>query len=256
MDIKSLISQASRFVNRNSNHILTILGAAGVVTTAVWTGKATVEATKAIEKYEVTQKYDFATLKEKLMISWPYYVPPVCIGSLTIACIFGANTVNCRRNAAIAGLYSITEKAFDDYKDKVREKIGEKKEEEIRTELIDQKLLENPSDNCYIIETGKGKTLFFDPLTARYFHSDIETVRRVVNDLNNDLFKINWVPLNDFYFALGLEGIEFGEDLGWSIDEMIDVQFYPRLTPNQEPCVAIDFDLRPSSLKKVDKYLI
>lgn len=249
MNIKALMSQASRFVNRNSNHILTALGAAGVVTTAVWTGKASVDATKMVQDYEI-EHADYATTKEKVKLCWHLYLPPACIGALSIACIFGANSVNCRRNAALAGLYTLTEKAFDDYKDKVREHIGEKKEEEIRHELIDERLKENPCDDSIIIDTGRGKTLCFDCFTGRYFISDIEIIRRVVNDLNNDLYKTMWVPLNDFYYSLGLEGIKIGEDLGWSIDEAIEAKFDSRLTPDGKACLTVDFDLVPSSLKR------
>jgi len=48
-------------------------------------------------------------------------------GAATIMCVVGSNSINARRVAALASLYSITETALDEYKAKVVETIGETK---------------------------------------------------------------------------------------------------------------------------------
>ncbi|WP_300899366.1 DUF6353 family protein [Turicimonas muris] len=265
VDIKSLIRGMGEVLQKNSPYILTGLGAAGVVTTAVLTGRAAIKASDLI--YE---KSDLLTMKlsqeelakrgnphayemtwqEKINLTWKCYIPPVLMGVSSIACIIGAQSVNTKRNAALAAAYSLTESTLLDYQEKVKEHLGEKKEQHIRDEVAQKRLDDNPASKSEIIVTDKGDTLCYDSISGRYFKSDIEKLRRIQNDLNHDLMGVMWVPLNDLYFAMGLSGIKIGEDLGWTVDELIDFRFSSKITDEGEPCLVIDYDLTPRFLKK------
>ena len=92
-------------ISKNSPHILTGIGCAGVVSTAVLAVKATPKATIILEKeeeYRERKRLQSLTKMEKVKLTWKCYIPAVVMGATTIGCIIGANTVNMRRNAALA----------------------------------------------------------------------------------------------------------------------------------------------------------
>lgn len=234
MEIKPILSNAGKFLQKNSPHILTGLGVAGLVSTAVASGKAAVCA------HDVLGRYDNPDLKDKVKLTWRYFIPPVIIGGTSIACIIGANSVNHRRNLALATLYSISENTLNELKDKMAENLRPKDLNRIQEEMAEKKIIENPSKDGQIIITGKGDMLCYDVLSGRYFKNDIETLRRAMNDINKDVIDRMWVPLNDFYFLIGLEPIKIGEDIGWNTDHMADFVFTSKLTDDGQPCIVLD----------------
>lgn len=258
MNVKSLLRSAGEIIQRNSPYILTGLGCAGVVTTAVMTGRATIKATHIVDNEfreaddeHIVHTKNGARLswKRTIQVAWKCYIPPFLMSAASIACIIGAQSVNTKRHAALAGLYSLTESTLKDYQEKVVETLGEKKEQKIRDEVAQKRLDDNPASKNEIIMTGKGETLCYDTISGRYFKSDIEKLRRIQNDMNHDLMGVMWVPLNDLYFAMGLSGIKIGEDIGWTVDELIDFRFSSKITDEGEPCLVLDYDVTPRFMK-------
>ena len=50
-----------------------------------------------------------------------------------------------------------------------------------------------------------------------------------------------YISLNEFYYAIGLDGIKVGEDLGWNIDTgYIELDFSSQLAKDDTPCLVID----------------
>ena len=262
MNLKHLIHTTGAFLEKNSPQILTGLGVAGVVSTAVMTGRASIKAhdivmekerilasTSDPDILEEFDKFQAHPIVQKVKWTWKCYIPPFLMVATSIACIIGAQSVNTKRNAALATLYSLTKTTLDDYQEKVVETIGEKKEELIRGEVAQKRLEEKPKTEAMIFGVRQGNTLCFDTLSGRYFMHDMEKIRRIVNDLNHDLMGVMWVPLNDFYYALGMEGVKLGEEIGWTVDELIDVKFTSRLTDDGDPCLVLDYDVTPRCLK-------
>lgn len=266
MNVEHLLHTAGAFLEKNSPQILTGLGVAGVISTAVMTGRATVKACDIINA-ELKKRPKMSTLdpdrpgclktvypsvswQECIKLTWKYYIPPFFMGATSIACILGAQSVNTKRNAALASLYSLTKSTLDDYQEKVKERFGEKKEELVRGDVAQKRMDAKPASGEHIIETGRGETLFFDSMSGRYFKHDMETIRRIINDLNHDLIGAMWVPLNDLYYAMGLEGIDLGEQVGWTVDELIDIKFTPKFADDgKTPCVAMSVNPTLRSIK-------
>lgn len=261
MSIKALAQQSLNFLQKNSPYILTGLGCAGVISTAVMTGKAAVKAHDEIEKYNKEQldacldgyeedRFHYKpSLTEKVKVSWKYFIPPAIMGSASIACIIGAQSVNTKRHAALASLYTLTDQTLKDYQEKVKEKIGERKEAKIKEEMAQDILDTHPVSKENIIRTTYGDTLCFDTYSGRYFTHDIEKLRRIQNDFNHELMGVMWMPLNDLYYLMGLEGVKMGEDLGWTVDELLDFKFESKLTDDGKPCLVVDYDLTPRWVK-------
>lgn len=248
--IQSLAKTAIREISRNSPTILTALGVAGVVTTTVMAVKATPGALKAIQDAEDeaysrdTDHYEF-TSWGKAQIAWTFYIPTAIMGVVTIVCIVGSNSINIRRNAAIASAYAFTETALKEYQEKVVETLGENKARKIHDEIVQDHLNNNPLSTKQIVFLGKGDTLCYDTMTGRYFKSDAEVIRRAENHINSVLLNNMYASVNDFWEAIGLPDTSLGEDLGWTADHMLELDFTSKLTDTGEPCLVIDYLVKP-----------
>lgn len=253
MSTKTVVKSIGQVLSKNSPTILTGFGVAGLVSTALLAVKATPKAMQLLE-YERELRIDQSkdgtvedfTKQETVMLVWKCYVPTVIMGALTIGCIIGANSINLRRNAALASVYSLSETALKEYRAKVVETIGKNKEREIRDEVAKDKITNSPVSDKGIILTGKGETLCYEALSGRYFKSDIEQIRRALNDVGRDMLNQMTVSLNDVYYALGLQGTRVGDLVGWCIDDgIIEPDFTSQLTEDGTPCLVLDFMEQP-----------
>lgn len=263
MDITKFINGLGKSMDRNSPAILTGMGVAGLVGTVVLAVRGTVEAYKALsaeanfradEFSEQTGEHQGAypgdfTTKEIVEITWRHYIPTVASGAFTIACMVGSNHISSRRNAALVSVLTLTETALREYKEKVSEKFGEKKATQVEDEIREDRLKANPVENTTIILTGKGEHMFFDSFSGRYFKSDVETIRRLVNDFNQKLIQCApmFLGINDFYDELGLERIELGDEMGWSAeDNMLDVRTSSaKMIKDGTPCGILEYRVWP-----------
>ena len=224
------------------------MGIAGMISTTILAVKATPKAVQLLEEKKNDLEVETLPPVEVVKTTWKCYVPAAISCAASIACLIGSNSVNARRHAALATAYKLSESAFNEYRDSVVDVVGEKKEKTIRDKISEKQVNENPVTKTEIIMTGKGKTLFFDPLSSRYFYSDLELIRRVENKLNKaiiaDAFDAG-VTVNEFYQELGLATTATGDNLGWKIDNMIDI--YPSACIAEEgtdhegePCIVIN----------------
>ena len=95
--------------------------------------------------------------------------------------------------------------------------------------MAKEKIVKNPVREVILTEKG-GNTICYDAISGRYFKSDRDTINRAVNELNRQMRDDMYVTLNEFYYALGLDGTKLGDDLGWSIGT---------------PCLVIDYRVAP-----------
>lgn len=241
-----MIRKIGNTINRNSAGILAGVGVVGVVTTTVLAVKATPLAYEILLE-ESRRVDDPFTLKEKFMLTWKVYIPTAAMATVTIAAIIGSQTVNQRKHTALAGLYTLSEKTFTEYQHQVMEQLGENKEKELRDSAVSKVTNEtNPHSMSNVFMTGKGDHLCYETASGRYFRSDIESVRKVENDVNHRLISDMWVSLNEVYSELGLPSISIGEDLGWNVDRLLAFNFSSMITDDGEPCLVIDYDVPPS----------
>jgi hypothetical protein len=233
-------------LSKNSPTILTGLSVAGFVTTVVMAVNAT---PKALEILAMEEEYRQEPIpkKEVIKLTWKKYIPTAIMGVTSITCIIGANSINLRRNAALASLCSLTEATLKEYKSKVVETIGEGKAKKIKDDIAADHVKNHPADNKEIIMTGNGEMLCLDIMSGRYFMSDVESIRKVRNDLNEELLNDDTISLNDVYYALGLDNTKMGDEVGWNIrDGQIDFDFSSQLNNHGQPCLVVDFKVGPT----------
>ena len=121
--METLLRNTKVFWKRNGSTILTCAGAVGLVTTSVMAVKATPKALKKIEEAK-EEKGEELTNLETIRVAGPTYIPTVLVGVSTIACIFGANVLNKRNQAALASAYALLDTSFKEYKGKLKEIYG------------------------------------------------------------------------------------------------------------------------------------
>lgn len=245
INLPAISRSVGRTMARYSPEILMGLGIAGMVVSTVTAVKATPKAMKIIESLS-EEKEEKLTKTEVVKTTWQLYLPSVITGALSIACLIGSNSINVRRNAALAAAYTLSESALKEYKGKVLETIGEKKEKEIVDAIAQDRVNANPVSKNEVIFTGSGDTLCYDPIGGRYFHSDRTKIERAEIEINRRLLVEDYISLNEFYYELGLEGTEKGELLGWNVnDGKFETRFSSRLSDSGTPCLVLMFDVGP-----------
>ena len=129
-------------LKKASPTILTCIGAAGVVATAVLAVKATPKADSLI-KADSRRNHDgdpyAATKLEAVKSCWKCYIPATATGVATIICIFGANTLNKKQQASLASAYALVNRSYSDYKHKLKELYGEDAHKKIMESIAAEK---------------------------------------------------------------------------------------------------------------------
>lgn len=247
MNTKTFFDTAVTVAKKHSPEILTGIGIAGMITAIVTAVAATPKAISLIEEKKKEQKVESLSPIDTAKTVWVCYIPTTLTMALSIACIIGASKVNLKRNAALAAAYSLSETALKEYKDKVVEVVGEKKCEKIKDEIAKDKINAAPVSSKEIIITDKGQTLCYDILSGRYFKTDIDSVKKAENKLNQQMLTEGYVTLNDFYYELGIDNIKLGDDLGWSTDRtgLIKLEYSSQLASDGMPCLVIGHAVAP-----------
>lgn len=255
LNLTKFVKETQMLMSKHSPEILMGIGIAGMITTVVLAVKATPKAEKLIEEYAEECGYSKEGFKiadvpkkEIIQVAWKPYIPAAISGTVSIACLIGANSVNAKRNAALATAYKLSEAALFEYKDKVVEVIGEKKEKVVREKIAEDRLDKNPVNDSRIFMTEKGNTLFLEPLSGQYFRSDIEIVKKTINELNEGMLNdpFGYLSVNDLYDALGLEQTARGDDLGWCVSKgIIKYDIHAKIAKNGEPCIVLDYTNAP-----------
>lgn len=231
--MNKVIQHSQLFLKKNASTILTVAGGIGVIATTVLAIKATPKALALLEE-EKNSKGEELTVLETVKVAGPAYIPTILTGASTIACIFGANILNKRQQAALMSAYALLDKSYKEYKDKVKEMYGEDTDKRVRQEIAKDKYEDNP----YPLEDDK--MLFYDEFSQRYFESTMENVLKAEYEINRMLAKDYGVFLNEFYCLLGIPNTDYGDYLGWSTAELVEMNWYSWVEFKHTKTVLVD----------------
>lgn len=257
MTLTEIARRAERFAIDNSPAIMTAIGVTGTLTTVYLTGSASFKAAEIlqraenehleIQKLELVKPENFEPLpgRDKFELVWRLYVPAAGMGILTVTSIVLANRIGNRRAAALATAYSISERAFTEYREKVSEKIGVNKEQVIRDSISQDRIDRNPVSTKEVIITGGGDVLCYDVYTGRYFKNNLERLKQAQNNINYKVLNSFYASLSDFYEEIGLPPTGSSEEVGWNSDKLLDLDFSAVLAENGEPCITVTFNVAP-----------
>jgi Family of unknown function (DUF6353) len=249
--------KASVLLSENATTLLTAGGVVGTVATAILTGRATFKAAEIIREEELKLIHPEGTTdsiaegtmglstKQRVLLVWPQYIPPVLIGGATIGSIIMANRMSAQKAAALAAAYGLAERNLSEYKDKVSEKLTGPKQQAIVDELAQDRV--SKTDGYQNIVVVEGEVLCFDEPTARYFRSTMENIKTAVNATNAEILHHDHANATFFYEEIGLPGTSWTDEVGWNNDQLLDLKYSTVLSPDGRPCIAIDFKVLPKS---------
>jgi hypothetical protein len=246
--LSNFIDGFQQGVTKHAPELLIGLGVSGMFASIGLAIHATPKAMKSIEKRKEELGVEELSRTEVLKTTWKHYVSTALTATSSAIFIFGANSAHVRRNAALATAYKVSETALAEYREKVIESMGDRKDLAIRDMIAKKHIEENPSKGREVIVTEKGNTLCYDHLSGRYFKSDIDQIQRVVNKLNRDMtYNIGgYVSLNDFYDELEIPRTKLGDDIGWNLDHgLIDIHFGAQIADDGTPCIVLDYTIAP-----------
>lgn len=193
--------------------------------------------------------------KDKAKVYLKSYIPTIVMGVATIACIIGGNHIAGKRLAALAGAYMISEGKLKEYKEKVKEIVGEKKADEVDSAIITDHISKDNQQLNEITQTdGLGMSnavnlsLWYDIFSDRYFYSSMERIRRAEIEGQAILNGNGFLDLNTIYGMLGLNEIPLGEFLGWDAEQnpTVSLKVHHDLIDGT-PVGTINVDVRPTS---------
>ncbi len=246
MTLIEIAHRVEKLTIDNSPTICTAIGVAGVLSTAVLTGKATIKAVRILEEKHQTNFDDLPPLsRPDVRHIWKEFIPPATVGVITITAVILANRISSGRAAALAAAYSLSEKAYAEYKDKVFEKLGAKKEQVVRDEIAQDRVNRTPVGKQEVVITGNGDVLCFDSLTGRYFISNMETIRKAMNDTNARILSDNYASLSDFFYRIGLSATTISDEVGWNVDNLMDIHFSTVMSEDSKPCLSLEYHVAP-----------
>lgn len=245
---KSLFYKASFELRKHSPEILTGVGITGVVAGTVLACIATTKLDKTMEPHK--QKLDDIhenpnpdekehrkeVVAEYGKTVWDLvklYAPAVTVESASIGCLLGSHKIMRNRNAALAAAYTTVSKAFDSYKQRVAERLGDEAEKEIRYDIREQEVEEEYTDKkgntkkrkktvkTMDIETRSPYSVFWTAGCNGWDKDPGVSKRNLFEKqawANERLIRRGYVMLNEVYELLGAEPTREGLYIGWYYD--------------------------------------
>lgn len=209
--MNKFLAKTKAFLDQHSSTILTCIGAAGVIATAVMSATATPKALDAIEQAK-KEKGEKLTANETIKAAAPAYIPAALMGVSTIACMFGANALNKKHQASLASAYMILDNSYKEYKRKTQELYGEDGHKRIIGGIAEDMY----ADESDIPERKEGKKLFFDFYSLQFFQSTMDEVIQAERYVNHVMNTRGYVGLSEFYDELGISCRYCDREEGWS----------------------------------------
>jgi hypothetical protein len=240
MKLGDLVGTTIKQLKRNSPEILTALGVSGVITTAYLAAKASFTASEVLQGTELPDDR-IERIKEQVRHTWVLYVPAGISGAAAIVCIIAGTRAQAQKTAVAVAAYSLTERAFSDYKEKVVEQIGVNKERSVRDEIAQEKVAQNPPTAAMLVSV-EGNVLCCELFSGRYFWSTMEKIKSAVNEINSRIVREEYVFLYEFYDLLHITRTDAANTMGWEDARLLELDFTAVMTDEEKPCMAFSYN--------------
>lgn len=241
MDLKRI----KEMISKNSPTILTIFSLAGVCSTIVTSAQDTLKAKEKIDASKPGNK------KEIIKCTWKCYIPTAISASTTIGCILGSHYCSNKQKNALASAYALSQMTLQEYQKRVIDQIGKNKERalmgEVTKDIAERKAPAAvfQSQLTDVVDTGHGKTLFYDVPGEVYFYSDMNYMDKQVNDLNREVRTEMYFNWNELRYRWGLPYKKYGSELIFDVDNPLEVRYEPELMDNGQVRVLVNYELIP-----------
>lgn len=260
------IKKIGDMASKNANVIAAGAAIGGLVAVIFVTVKATEKYQKEIEQAEIKKNQELIqkaqdgedcpfeplTTKEKLLIRAKCYWLVALLAVFSGGCMVASVKFSNKQIQALAVLATATEATLGRTEGAVAELLGESKLEKVKALANEKEVADNPAPPEDLIEHSDlgGNTLMFDEMSGRYFYGDISAIEAAINRVNAALLRdIGYVSINEFYSELGLNGVSWGEYLGWQFDSLstrlIDAKLEYAPDAHKNPVVILKVKTQP-----------
>lgn len=254
MNIKRTFGKIKLGAKEHSPEILLALGIISGVAAIVTACRATTKVEPIVdnhnkkmkELHEVPDDPDLSCTPEKKEVVKVYtstalevakvYAPAVALEVVSITSFLASYKILHARNVALVSAYTLIDKAFKDYRSRVRAELGEQADLKYLTgakeEVITKKITDENGKTKTVKETVltggeiSGYDKFFDETNPNWVRDPESNLWFIVRQQNwaNDKFKAQgYLFLNDVYEMLGMEKTKAGQVVGWIFDGKEDI---------------------------------
>lgn len=245
MNIQKGLKKVQRTLSKKSPELLAAIGISGYFTAIVLAVTETPKALQLID--EERDDNGYISKKDAVKASWKCYIPSAATAVGATISMVASVSISNKRNAALATAYATALTAAREYKETVKEVVGEEKEKEVNDKIAEKRIKENPVTKNDVLLPKEGDTLFYDPYSGRYFRSTVNEIKGILADLSYAMLNHDVVNLNDLYDMIGLDRTLVGRDYGWEINHVgtISPMFSTQLADNNQPCIVLGFNYEP-----------
>lgn len=260
--VRPLLMTTQKTVIEHAPQILMVLGTTGVTGAVIYGAKAGEKSVYLIEQAEVEKAKRIAPLsvadeddakwrpwrepltwQEKIKACWKVYVPPVGLLIFGVGCFWGAQGINLKRQAVLAGLYATAEANLHEYQAKVVEMIGKDGEKEVNAAIQQDKADRLPPPPAPVIVGGAETWCLID---NQYFRNTYTGIKDAQNIFNQNMISQMYGSKLELYWLLDPDGKylkpdENAGEVGWSVDKLLVLDIDPVLGPNHEQILAISY---------------
>lgn len=278
--MNSLVQTGSRHIFRSAlvvkKHAPTIAfvgGIAGAVTSTVMACRATLKLAEKLPemKDEIDDvrrlnadsdgghRQDVVYVYTKNVMTVVHlYGPSVIVGVASLTALTGSHITLNRRNAGLTAGYAALSKAYDEYRERVREELGEDRERDMYLGIREEKI-KNQEGKKELVRIADPSGLspyarFFDETSTCWDKNpemNLIFLKVAQEYFNNILQRRGHVFLNEVYEHLGLEHTSAGAVVGWVIsddgDNYVDFGMYDAANSlfinGRERSVLLDFNV-------------
>ena len=196
----------------------------------------------SVAKSDMAYRFEELGPKQIVKSCWKCYVPTVILGALSISAFIGSYKISTARLTAMTAMYEFTANAYDRYRRnvaKVSPKTDVKATKAARDEQV-KEISESKFEGA-----PEGREVCIDLFTGNVFYSTREDVLAAVSKIKDRFLSGEmFISLNEFYDEVDANHVEVGDDVGWTPETYLDVQFDSTLR-NGKPCLTIGYFANP-----------
>ena len=197
----------------------------------------------------------------------PVYIPTIVISGVTISCIFAANILNKHHQTVITSAYAMLDQYYKNYKKCLKEVYGDEADTKIKAKIAEEVYIHSDDilgeNSVYIPENDRYEEmiLFYEEYSKTYFRATYAAVINAQYHFNRNLALRAYVTLNEFYGFLGIDKVENGDVIGWSLDDLIECGYgwfdfnnhFTKFNDGLE-CYIIEYMYMPEPLWSIDPH--
>lgn len=146
------------------------------------------------------------------------YSPAIVVGVASATLIVASHKAMSNRVAAMSAAYTVLQKSFDEYRERVEERFTEEEKEKFDEDLRQAVREDMRANGVTVTADGSHSRLFGEGHSTcwtRDMRSNYQFLSAKQNYFNDMLQHKGYVFLNDVYEGLGFDRVPSGQLLGW-----------------------------------------